>query len=1152
QQGELEAPITSLIHPDDLNQVAASISKSMTTQEALMQSYRVKHKDGTWRWFEGSITNRLTDPAIGSIVMTFRDVTERKHSEDALRESEENFHSLFEDSPIAIWLEDFSQLKKYLDRLREQGITNIKNYLIEHPAELEQLSGMVKILEINKTSARILGAQTKAEVLKSLPDYFTKESLKVFADEIAALADGQTQFKSEIPVKDLYGKEVIFDLTLTVQPGSEEDLSRVLVSFLDVTEQKLSNAKLKESEERFRQLADNIHEVFWMFDRESQKHIYANPAYRSIFGIMEEDILLKRLIEIVLPEDRLILEAAIEKQINGEPTEAEYRIKWPDDSIHWIWDRSFPVYDEEGKLTRTAGIATDITLNKKAEEELKERESFLQSIVGGSPGYIVSHDIEGHFLYANRRWPEQSEEEFRSMKLQNMLHPNSLEPVMEAFRKAFVTRETQRVEQSVLTPNGDYHWFDVIYSPQVVNDEVKSVTAFAYDINDRKLAEIALRESEEKYRGLMESLDNIIATMDYDGRFFYVNDKAADALGNKTNEIIGKTVFDLFPDEVSASLMENIRIAIQEDRGVLMESKNLVRGEFRWYRTMIQPIHDVQGKVLHVLTNSTDIHDLKMAQHDLQELNNTLEERVQIRTAEVQDLYDNAPNGYHSLDADGALVMINQTELNWLGYTRHEVLGKMKFRDLLGSENSSMFDGIFSQFVTSGKIADQTLSLIRKDGSQLPVLLNAYAIYDEYGNFTTSRCTITDITERVKIENALRESRDQLSAANVSLEKAARLKDEFLASMSHELRTPLTGVLGLSEALQLNAYGELNEKQLRTVKAIEESGRHLLELINDILDLSKIEAGKLDMQFTSFSINDICQASLQLIKGMANQKRQNIHFTPPTKPIMLNADPRRIKQILVNLLSNAVKFTPEHGELGLVVEVNPADENISMAVWDKGIGIKTENIQKLFKPFTQIDSSLAREYSGTGLGLSLAHRLVELHGGRIELESVFGEGSRFTVILPWSDEEALSVYGELDAPSQSQSNKTGETNPSMIMVADDNETVLEMITDFLESKQYRVTKARSGAELIQKVPEILPDLILVDIQMPGMDGLETIRLIRSSSNPTIASVPIIAVTALAMPGDRERCLRAGATDYMSKPMKLNELAMLIQKRKRPQ
>lgn len=650
-------------------------------------------------------------------------------------------------------------------------------------------------------------------------------------------------------------------------------------------------------------------------------------------------------------------------------------------------------------------------------------------------------------------------------------------------------------------------------------------------------------------------------------------------------------------------------------------------------------------------------------------LNIGLEQRVKERTAEVEDLYNNAPTGYHSLDVNGTIIMINQTELNWLGYKREELVNIKKYRDLFTSQSQWVFDQYFPILKARGWIKDQEFELTRKDGSAFPVLLNATAIYDTNGKYLYSRSTIFDITERrraeeearklsyaiehgpvsvvitnrnsiieyvnpmfcevtgytreealgqtprilksgthpleyyqsmwvtllaghpwhgefcnkrkngdlfweyasispirneygeithyvavkeditdrKKAEEALRENRDKLSAANAALEKAARLKDEFLASMSHELRTPLTGILGLSEALQLKTYGELNPKQITAVATIQESGRHLLELINDILDLSKIEAGKLELQFAPCFVTDVCQASLQLIKGMAHQKKQNVTYKPLTQPVFIRADARRLKQILVNLLSNAVKFTPEGGELGLEVWANEAERAVKIIVWDKGIGIKPEDLQKLFKPFTQLDSSLSREYSGTGLGLSLVKRLTEMHNGGIEVASVFGEGSCFTVTLPWSPNNTTPIPPRGIVRGTQPLVMPDRSHSPTVLIADDNEIVLQMIADFLESQRYYVIKARNGFELLDLAAEFHPKVILVDIQMPDMDGLEAIRRIRTHTDSFVAAAYVIVITAMAMNGDRERSLQAGANEYLSKPVRLKELAAILQR-----
>jgi signal transduction histidine kinase len=235
----------------------------------------------------------------------------------------------------------------------------------------------------------------------------------------------------------------------------------------------------------------------------------------------------------------------------------------------------------------------------------------------------------------------------------------------------------------------------------------------------------------------------------------------------------------------------------------------------------------------------------------------------------------------------------------------------------------------------------------------------------------------------------------------VELAKATRLKDEFLASMSHELRTPLNAILGLSEALQEQVYGPLTDKQDRSLRRITESGYHLLALITDILDLSKIEAGKVDLTLAPVDVAGVCQASLRLIRESAQKKHQ--HVTSRVDPAVstLLADERRLKQMLVNLLSNAVKFTPNHGRIGLEVIGHLDEQPVVFTVWDTGIGIADADRGRLFQPFVQLDSSLARHHAGTGLGLSLVARLADLHGGRVTLESSVGQGSRFCIVLPW-------------------------------------------------------------------------------------------------------------------------------------------------------
>jgi PAS domain S-box-containing protein len=639
-----------------------------------------------------------------------------------------------------------------------------------------------------------------------------------------------------------------------------------------------------------------------------------------------------------------------------------------------------------------------------------------------------------------------------------------------------------------------------------------------------------------------------------------------------------------------------------------------------------------------------------------------LEKRVQQRTAEVRDLYDHAPIGYHSLDENGRFVMINQTELEWLGRTSEEMVGR-PFMDFVTPASVIVFQQNFPAFKKRGWVRDLEFEMIRKDGTTFPILVNATLINDESGRYFMSRSAVFDNSERKKAEQALRDSEEQnrllfeespdavilldeagrvvrsnhafeaisgytakqlightlaslgmLSAAeagqlaatvtralqssvdfasvelklkrssgevrsvgvrmfglklfgrqhylttirditvekqaaenlrfaNAEMERAMRLKDEFLANMSHELRTPLNAILGISESLTEQVAGPLNDKQLRYVNTVVESGQHLLELINDILDLAKVNAGRIELDITKVNVSTVAQSSLRMIRELAQKKGLEVQIEIDQAVNLVWADERRLKQMLVNLLSNAVKFTPEGGRIGLEVRGDQRDQILTFAVWDTGIGIEQNDLRLLFQPFVQLDAGLTRGSQGTGLGLVLVSQMARLHGGSISVESEPGKGSRFTIAIPWvmGNQTEVLAPQTVAQPVQPPAAPTRST----ILLVEDTEAVTMLIHDYLESHGYQVVTARDGYEGIEKTREIHPDLILMDVMMPELDGFETARRIRSEL--ALTDVPIIALTALAMPGDRERCLAAGMNDYMSKPIRLKEFLDFIEK-----
>jgi PAS domain S-box-containing protein len=535
-------------------------------------------------------------------------------------------------------------------------------------------------------------------------------------------------------------------------------------------------------------------------------------------------------------------------------------------------------------------------------------------------------------------------------------------------------------------------------------------------------------------------------------------------------------------------------------------------------------------------------------------------------------LLDSAGEGIYGVDTEGRCIFCNPAGVEMLGYpSAAELLG----RDMHSLMHHTRTDG--TPYPAEACQATETLRtgravhvddevFWRPDGTSFPVEYRSHPIY-RGERLIGAVVNFADIAERRQAEAALQnahetlarervllarrveERTEELALANAELARSARAKDEFLASMSHELRTPLTAILGISEALADQVYGDLTKGQTKAVTTIEESATHLLDLINDILDVAKVEAGRMELTWDQVPVAELCEASLRLIQQSARRKGLTVEATLDPAVRIVPGDSRRLKQVLVNLLSNAVKFTADGGQIGLEVAGDAAAGRARFTVWDTGIGIPKGQLDKLFRPFVQLDNKLSRQHSGTGLGLALVYRMTGLHGGRVDVRSTPGKGSRFSVLLPWSQDAPGIGHESLQSDRSTRAaDRRAQNGGAMLLIAEDNQDTRAMLCDYLQHMGFRVLPACDGAEAVTAAAEHRPDLALMDIQMPGMDGLEAIERIRGI--PPLSNVPIIALTALAMPGDRERCLEAGADEYLSKPVGLKELRRAIEARLR--
>jgi PAS domain S-box-containing protein len=492
---------------------------------------------------------------------------------------------------------------------------------------------------------------------------------------------------------------------------------------------------------------------------------------------------------------------------------------------------------------------------------------------------------------------------------------------------------------------------------------------------------------------------------------------------------------------------------------------------------------------------------------------------------------------------DNLFKYVNPRFAEIFGYAPEEIINVKSPRDLVLSDDWPRVGENLARR-ESGKTdtLDNSFRGVTRQGKVVHVEIHGSSTV--YEGRAAALGVLMDVTERLLAQEEIIKSTQQMAMlrqAGAQLEEVNRLKSEFLASMSHELRTPLNAVIGLSQVLVDGTYGPLTDKQSEYLTGISESGKHLLSLINDILDLSKIEAGKERLEYSVFNMADMLRKSFMMVREKALKHRIELEQEIDTGIGGFYADERRVKQIIFNLLSNAVKFTEPGGRVGLKAAQD--EKALTVTVWDTGIGIPDDKKHLLFKPFQMVDSSLSRGRGGTGLGLVLTRKLTEMHGGTISFESKTGEGTSFKVTLPVKKPGRPDSGGLEAAPKETWPEGPGSGAGKKVMVVEDNHLNMLLVADYLKNSGFEVIEATNGEIAIEKTSREMPDIILMDIQMPGIDGFEA--LTRLKENPATSGIPVIAMTALAMKGDEQRCMEAGFNDYLSKPVDLKAMLLKI-------
>ncbi|QQE63386.1 sensory box protein [Leptolyngbya sp. BL0902] len=665
---------------------------------------------------------------------------------------------------------------------------------------------------------------------------------------------------------------------------------------------------------------------------------------------------------------------------------------------------------------------------------------------------------------------------------------------------------------------------------------------------------------------LVESSTDLVALSGLDQRMSFVNSAGRALVGLPDLEAVRQTtIADYFDQDTVARLHQEVLPAVLDQghwQGVL-DIRHFQSGDripLFFNSTLVR--HSQTGEPIGIGTVGREMGLLQRMNQERQaaiealaQLNQELEDRIRQRTAELQAseqkfraIFNNTFQFTGLMTPDGILLEANQTALDFAGLQPQDVLHKPLWQShwwSLSVAEQQRLQAAVAQ-AAQGKFMRYELDFRGRQDSVVTVDFSIRPLQDLTGRVVLLIPEARDISDRKQMEAQLRASNDRLAEANRELSRATRLKDEFMATMSHELRTPLSSILGMAQALRHEIYGSLSERQHHAIGIIERSGRHLLALINDVLDLAKIESGKMDLRLAPLTLRDLCDSSLSFVQPQAREKHIQMSVHLDQAPVHIEADELRLKQALINLMDNAVKFTPAGGRVSLTVEAD-ADAGptalLRFIVADTGPGIAPADYSRLFESFVQLDSSLTREHGGTGLGLALVKRITEMHGGQVTVESQLGRGSRFILHLPCPTVALAPSRGVIDISPQVA--PAPPPPKGRILVAEDNPANRDLLVEVLQSMGYQVIAAHDGYDAIQKALAHPPDLVLMDIQMPSMDGLEAIRRMRA--HPALEQRPIVALTALAMPGDRERCMKAGATAYLAKPLPLDGLDTLLQR-----
>jgi len=785
------------------------------------------------------------------------------------------------------------------------------------------------------------------------------------------------------------------------------------------------------------------------------------------------------------------------------------------------------------------------------------------------PQIVWTLDADGRCDYLSPQWKEYTglDASEAGKGWVEHVHPDERAEIRERLRISLRTGQSFDAECRLKGADGQYRRFrskavpvrgseDALQNPEWIGTITR--------IHEQNVTEAALRSAEANFRQLVDAMPQMVWFAAADGASYYYNPRCSDYLGLTPGQITDSGWrTNLHPDDKRACL-DHRALCLRTGRPYAVEYRFLRASDqtWRWHLERGAPTFDADRRIAGWIGTCTDIEDYKQATVPLKSLNDGLDQRG----ARLQGILDAATQvSIIATDTEGIIQIFNSGAERMLQYQAAEMEGVHTLEiihdgaecaersQLLSSQFGQPVEGFNAvfEYACRGKAEEREWTYVRKDGTRLDVNLAVTAVCNPEGAFQGLLCIATDITARKSLEREFRRSNEKLLSQTKSAEEANLAKSDFLAAMSHEIRTPMNAVLGMADLLW---ESKLDAEQIQYVDVIRHAGANLLLLINDILDLSKIEAGRLELERIEFQLEKVVDETVEVVSLRARAKGLSLkRHSSPDVPTVLVGDPNRLRQILINILGNAIKFTDSGAiELGVRNHESGRPGEIEFLISDTGIGIPADKLETIFDDFTQADTSTTRRYGGSGLGLGISRRLVETMNGRLTVTSSVGKGStfRFNAQFQMAPVGGREAPPELlkPPPSVSDGEQAGRLGkPLRILLVDDAADNRLLVRAYLKGSGHRLDIAEDGKAAVDRFRVGDFDLILMDMQMPVMDGLTATRAIRSIERQWgTAAVPIIAITANARAQDIEKSHQAGCNVHLSKPISKLKLFHVIE------